>query len=132
MKYLKKKLLLFLFVILAFALGGCTSETDPTGVSGISSVSGYSVGITAIHPGSFLAADGTSQAIIRVEVWNTSGQFVDGVSVTLAATLGDLESSSLTTSNGVAATTFTSSVPGKATITAMVENVLASAEITVF
>lgn len=130
MNYLRNTIFLIV-MILSFAFEGCSSSTDPTGTSGISSVSGYTVGISAIYPGTSLPADGSSQAIIRVEVWNTSGQFVDNVPVTLAATLGSLGSSSLTTVNGIASTTFTSSVAGNATVTAMVENVIATAEIKV-
>lgn len=130
MNCLRTNSILLIVMVLSFAFEGC-NNTDPTGISDISSVSGYRIGISAIYTGTSLSADGSSQAIIRVEVWNTAGQFVDNVSVTLAATIGSLASSSLTTANGIASTTFTSSVAGNATVTAMVENVFASAEIKV-
>jgi len=85
------------------------------------------MGLSAIYAGEDLRADGTSQATIKVEVWNGSGAFVDGVPVTLSASLGTLTDSTLTTTNGVATTTFTAgSTAGSAGINATLENASAS------
>lgn len=109
-------------------MNGC-STPSPTEVSG-TSASGYSMGISAIYGGSSLPSDGSSQATIRVEVWDSSGHFVNNAAVTLTVTLGTLASSSLTTTNGTAVTTFTAgSNPGNAAVTATVENISATATI---
>ncbi|MBI3392368.1 MAG: Ig-like domain-containing protein [Nitrospirae bacterium] len=69
-------------------------------------------------------ADSASQATVRVEVRDAYGNFVSGASVVLTATMGTLGGSSVTTTNGVATTTFTSgSKTGTGQIAATVENV---------
>ena len=110
----------FLAGVLAF---GCTAPVD--NIVGPSS-SGFTVGVSALFGGGGLKNDGSSQATIRVEVFN-GGQPVDGVAVTLTTTLGTLGSNSLTTANGAATTTLTSSTTtGLASIVATVENVSAT------
>lgn len=131
--FIKHRVNNFIFmtiVILSFALEGCTVADSPTGLSGIST-SGYRMGISAIYGDTSLPADGSSQATIKVEVWDDStGQFMDSISVTLTATLGTLGSASLTTSNGVAVTTYTAgTVVGNGSVTATVENISATATI---
>ncbi len=129
MKYPQRTFKLLMIAIMAFALEACQKPEDPTGITGLS-VSGYTVGISAIYGGTSLPADGASQATIKVEVWNTSNLFVDNIPVTLTATLGTLADSSLTTTNGVAVTTFTAGlVAGNATVVATVENTSAVATI---
>lgn len=129
MKYPQRTFKLLMIAIMAFALEVCQKPEAPTGITGLS-VSGYTVGISAIYGGTSLPADGASQATIKVEVWNTSNLFVDNIPVTLTVTLGTLESSSLTTTNGVAVTTFTAGqVAGNATVVATVENTSAVATI---
>jgi len=101
-------------------LTGCSGGVNP-GPTG-TSVSGYEVAIRVIP--SAIPADGSSQATVRVEVRDAFGNFVDGAAVTLTATLGTLGDSSLSTSGGVATTTFTAgSEEGTAHIVATVENV---------
>ena len=115
---------LFLFLASRF-LVGC--ESDVATRVGISS-SGYIVAIKALAGNSGLPSDGASQATIRVEVFNTSGQLVDGEAITLTTTLGTLTDTTLTSADGVAITTLTSgTVPGTAYIVASVENVSATA-----
>ena len=110
--------------LLAFVLAyGCTAPVD--NIVGPSS-SGFTIGISAIYGNGGLKNDGTSQATIRVEVYNGS-QPVDGVTVTVTTTLGTLASNSLTTANGAVTTTLTSSTTtGLAAIVATVENVSAT------
>lgn len=121
---------LLILTILVLGLEKCQKPEGPVGVGGLS-VSNYTVGISAIYGATSLPADGSSNATIKVEVWHTAGnKFVDNVPVTLTATLGTLASSSLTTSNGVAVTTFTAGkVSGNATVIATVENISVSATI---
>lgn len=109
------------------ALPGCEAPVDE--VVG-TSISGNIIGVAALYGTAGLRADDISQATIRVEVFNTSGQPVDGAAVTLTATLGTLGTTALTTANGVAVTTFTSgTVTGTAFVVATVENVSATAAI---
>lgn len=123
-KYLIPPFSIFLLIVFK----GCEAH-DPMTYSGVSA-SGYSVGIAAIYGESSLPADSSSQATIRVDVWNQAGQYMDGVPVTLTSSLGTLGAASLTTSNGSATTTFTAgSNPGKAYVIATVENVSATATI---
>lgn len=126
-----KNILLFLAVAsLAFALKGCSDKASSPFATSSVSASGYQIGISALYGGSSLKSDGSSQATIRVEVWGSTGEFMDGIPVTLTATLGTLASSSLTTSNGAATTTYTAgSSAGIASVTATVENISASATI---
>ncbi len=130
MKFLNFSMKLLVMVILVLGLEKCQMPELPTGVNGLS-VSNYTVGISAIYGATSLPADGSSEAAIKVEVWHTSGnRFVNDVPVTLTATLGSLASSSLTTTNGVAVTTFTAgTVSGNATVTATVENITVTATI---
>ncbi len=132
MKNWKINFIFLSIIIMSFALKGCEEANDPFQASSPSalSVSGYRVAISAVYGGGSLRADGSSQATIKVEVWGSTGEFIDGVPVTLTATLGTLASSSLTTSNGVAVTTFTAgTVAGLASVTATVENISVSASI---
>ena len=132
MKSWKVNFIFICIVILSFALKECDAARNPFEASSppALSVSGYRIGISAIYGGSSMRADGSSQATIRVEVWGSTGQFIDNVPVTLTATLGTLASYSLTTSNGVAVTTFTAGTKaGVAYVTATVENVSVSATI---
>jgi invasin-like protein len=110
--------------LLVFVLAyGCTAPVD--NIVGPSS-SGFTVGISALYGSGGLKNDGSSQATIRVEVF-TNSQPVDGATVTLTTTLGTLGSNSLTTANGAATTTLTSSTTtGLAYIVATVENVSAT------
>ncbi len=129
MKYPQRTFKLLMIAIITCTLGACQEPAAPTGVTGLS-VSGYTVGISALYGGTSLPADGASQATIKVEVWNISNQFVDNIPVTLTVTLGTLANSSLTTTNGVAVTTFTAGqVAGNATVVATVENISAIATI---
>lgn len=90
------------------------------------STSGFSVGIKAIYGSGGLPNDGTSQATIRVEVFDQNNQGAN-TTATLTTTRGTLGTTSLTISNGVGVTTLTSSTTtGTATIVATVENVSAS------
>lgn len=92
------------------------------------SSSGVYVAVSAIGADGGLPSDGSSRATVRVEVYRANGELVNGATVTLTTTRGTLASSSLTTTNGVAVTTLTSStVPGTAYIVATVENVSATA-----
>ena len=111
---------------LAFALfAGC--QPGVSQVVGPSS-SGLNVGVTTVAGEAGLPADGSSKATVRVEVYRANGELVNGATITLTATKGALASSSLTTTNGVATTTLTSSTtPGTAYIVATVENVSATA-----
>lgn len=110
--------------LLAAVAHGCTAPVD--NVVGPSST-GLSVGVSALYGGAGLRNDGASQATIRVEVFTTGGQPVDGATVTLTTTLGTLGSNSLTTANGAANTTLTSSTTrGLASIVATVDNVSAN------
>ncbi|MFQ5716218.1 MAG: Ig-like domain-containing protein [Nitrospinales bacterium] len=121
---LKRKMGLVLLWMLAAGSGGCDSDViNRVGVS----TSGFIVAIEAFSGNAGLPADGTSQATVRVEVFTSAGQVVDGESITLTTTKGTLGSSTLTTSDGVATTTLTSdAVPGTAFIVATVENVSAT------
>lgn len=111
------------FLLVLGLVYGCTAPVD--NIVGPSS-SGFTVGISALYGGSGLRNDGSSQATVKVEVF-TSSQPVDGVTVTLTTTLGTLGSNSLTTVNGTANTTLTSSTTtGLASIVATVENVSAT------
>ena len=132
MKNWKINFIFLSIIIMSFALKGCEEASSPFEASSPSalSVSGYSVAISAIYGDSSLLANGSSQATIKVEVWGSTGEFIDSEPVTLTATLGTLASSSLTTSNGAAVTTFTAgTTAGVASVTATVENVSVSATI---
>ena len=118
---------LFFLVLATGLLMGC--ESDVANRVGVSS-SGFIVALKALSGNSGLPADGASQATIRVEVFNTSGQLVDGETIFLTTTLGTLTDLTLTTSNGVATTRLTSGTsPGTAFIVATVENVSATAAV---
>lgn len=101
------------------ALTSCANTSSgPTGTS----VSGYAVAVRVIPD--TVPADSASQATVRVEVRDAYNNFVSGASVSLTATMGTLGGSSVTTTNGVATTTFTSgSKTGTGQIAATVENV---------
>lgn len=130
MKSMRNKILLLLIAALILSIAGCKGPANPTATTLSSSVSGYNMGISAIYGESSLLADGSSQATIRVEVWGSNGQFADNVTVTLTTSMGTLASSSLTTISGVAVTTFTAgTVPGNAAVTATVQNISATATI---
>ena len=119
LKTLLKAVILNILIIVSF-LPGCLPEVeDVVGPS----ISGFTVSIAGLFGGVGIIADSTSQATIRVEVFNGGGQGVDAATVTLTTTLGTLGAASLTTTNGVAVTTLTSgSVAGNAVIVATVEN----------
>ena len=92
------------------------------------SSSGLQVGVSTVAGDAGLPADGVSRATVRVEVFRANGEVVSGASVTLSTTRGTLANATLTTTNGVAVTTLTSSTtPGTAYIVATVENVSATA-----
>lgn len=75
--------------------------------------------------GAGLPNDGVSQAQIRIEVVDQSGQGVT-TTATLTTTLGTLGTGSLTITNGVGVTTLTSTTTvGTAHIIATVENITA-------
>lgn len=112
------------FCGLLVILAGC--QPSVSNVVGPSST-GLNVGITAVGSDAGLPADGASKATIRVEVFRSGGELVNDASVTLSTTRGTLASSTLTTKNGAAATTLTSStVPGTAYVVATVESVSAT------
>ena len=103
---------------------GC--ESDVANKVGVSS-GGLIIAMKALAGNAGLPTDGTSQATIRVEVFNTAGQLVNGASVVLTTTLGTLGATALTTASGVALTTLTSGTqPGTAYVVATVENVSAT------
>ena len=103
---------------------GC--ESDVANLVGVSS-GGLLIGMKALSGNSGLPTDGTSQATIRVEVFNTAGQLVNGATITLTTTLGTLGDTTLTTANGVGITTLTSGTqPGTAYVVATTENVSAT------
>ena len=132
MKEWRKKFIFLNIIILSFVMNGCDDTSEPLGISSPSalSVSGYSIAVSAIYGSGSLLADGSSQATIKTEVWGSTGEFINGATVTLTATLGTLTSSSLTTSNGTAVTTFTAgTTAGVASVTATVENTSATATI---
>lgn len=109
-------------------MSGCSH--DPAGSTG-TSVSGYTMAVKA-NPGEVLA-NGSDTALITVEVWDSNGNYVDGETVTFSSTLGSLKNDTLTTSNGVAINTFTSSTSdGMAIVAAAVENIVAKVEIVQF
>ena len=111
------------------SLLGCDSPVN--NVVGISS-GGYIVGLKALYGNAGLSADGTSQATLRIEVFNTAGQLVDGATVFLTTTLGTLAqvldvNGAFTTDNGIALATLTAGTqPGTAYVVATVENVSAT------
>ena len=118
---------LFYALLATGFLIGC--ESDVANRVGVSS-SGYIVALKALSGNAGLPADGSSQATIRVEVFNTSGQLVDGQTVFLTTTLGTLTDLTLITSNGIAVTRLTSgTATGTAFIVATVENVSATAAV---
>ena len=114
--------------VLAFLLlfPACSNK-EKSAVSS-SGVSLYYLGLTTSR-GS-LPADGASQATILVEVWDSSGTYVDGATVHMTVSRGTLAASTLTTVNGVVTTTFTAgTAPGAAYVDATVENASASVKI---
>lgn len=126
MSKIAKTAVLATIILVSFAfLSGCSS--DPVGTTG-TSISGYSMAVRA-NPGEVLS-NGSDTALIVVEVWDENGNYVDGEQVTFAVTLGSLESDSVTTSNGVAINTYTSTnTDGMAIVTAAVENIVTKIEI---
>ena len=116
-------------VIFQVSFPGCESPVAST--VGVSS-GGFIVGMKALSGNAGLPADGVSKATIRIEVFNSAGQIVDGAEVFITTTLGTLALSYdanglFTTSNGVALATLTSgTTPGTAFIVATVENVSAT------
>ena len=141
----KKKKIAVFFVASIFLgyLAGCSND-EKTAVSS-SGISPYVMGLSAVYGGSSLPADGSSQATILAEVWDSAGKYVDGVTVTLSASRGTLSSSdstsstssgsaasslTLTTSNGVATAYFTAGqAAGAAYINATAENARATVKI---
>lgn len=116
---------LLLYILIGFGLMlGCTADLeDLVGPS----TGGNVLGISAFFGLNGIIADGSSQATIRVELFNSFGQAVDAASVTLTTTLGTLGANTLTTTNGVATTTLTSgTVPGTAFVVATFENISAT------
>jgi hypothetical protein len=130
----RKKLILALLFSL-WSLMGC--EADVANVVGVSA-SSFILGIEAVHGTTGLPADGSSQAIIRIELFTNAGQLVDGQIVRLTTTLGTLGNATeagqafngaleLTTVNGFAFATLTSeTVSGNAFVVASVENISAT------
>lgn len=134
------------FFTILFFLGLCAgcSNDEKTGVSS-SGISPYVMGLSAAYGGSALPADGSSQATILVEVWDSAGKYVDGVTVTLSASRGTLattaattgttsgtsaSSITLTTSKGTASAYFTAGkTAGAAYINATAENARATVKI---
>lgn len=116
---------IYICCLVVALVAGCQPSVSQ--VVGPSS-SGVYVAVSAIGADGGLPSDGSSRATVRVEVYRANGELVNGATVTLTTTRGTLASSSLTTTNGVAVTTLTSStVPGTAYIVATVENVSATA-----
>ena len=118
---------MFVALISLGSILGC--ESDVANTVGVSS-GGLIIGLKALSGNAGLPTDGTSQATIRVEVFNTGGQLVDGESVFMTTTLGTLSGLTdniVTTDNGVALVTLTSGTqPGTAFVVATVENVSAT------
>jgi adhesin/invasin len=84
------------------------------------------------NPGE-VRANGTDTALVVVEVWDSNGNYVDGETVTFSATLGSMEEDTVTTNNGVAVNTYTSSSEdGMAIVAAAVENIVTKVEIVQF
>ena len=105
-------------------MSGC--QSDVTNRVGTSS-SGFIIGIQQFSGNAGLPADSASQATIRVEVFTTLGQTVDGATVFLTTTLGTLGAAAVVTVDGVALTTLTAgTVPGTAFVVATVENITAT------
>ena len=120
----KTKLFSALLLMWFVTMSGC--QSDVTNRVGTSS-SGFIIGIQQFSGNAGLPADSASQATIRVEVFTTLGQTVDGATVFLTTTLGTLGAQTLTTANGVALTTLTSGTQsGTAFVVATVENVSAT------
>lgn len=140
-----KNKITFVFVVLISwgLLSGCSND-EKTAVSS-SGVSPYVMGLSAVYGGSSLPADGSSQATILAEVWDNTGRYVDGVTVTLSASRGTLASTAsssstssgsaassltLTTSNGVATAYFTAGkTAGAAYVNATAENARSTVKI---
>ena len=102
---------------------------DKTNIAS-SGISNRNLGLSAVYKGVSLPANGTSKATILVEVWDGTGTYIHGASVDLSASLGTLASTTLTTSNGVASTTFTAgSIAGTAVVNAVMENATTSVKI---
>ena len=96
---------------------------DLTGPSAL----GNTLGIQGLFGGAGIQNDESSQATIRVEVFNNNIP-TEGATVFLTTTLGTLGETSLTTdASGTATTTLTSgATTGSAFITATVDNVSAT------
>lgn len=117
---------ILIFTLAALILWGCEAPVE--NLVG-PSASGNTIGLKALYGSGGLRANGASQATIRVEVFDTSGQGVTAT-VTLTTTLGTLGSSSLTTASGFAVTTLTAgTTTGTAFIVATVDNVSATAAV---
>lgn len=122
-----KNLLSLLTLVLWAALGGCDADVaNRVGTS----PSGFIIALKALYGNAGLPADGSSQATIRVEVFTNEGKLVDGTTVTLTTTKGTLANKTLTTTDGVAVTTLTSSTTtGTAFVVATVQNVSATIDV---
>jgi len=122
---LAKTISLVIALILPIIIIGCSH--DPVGTTG-TSVSGYTISSKA-NPGE-VRANGSDKALVVVEVWDQNGNYVDGETVTFSSTLGTLANSTVTTSNGVAVNTYTSSSSvGMGIIVASVENIVTKIEV---
>lgn len=140
----KNKITGFFVVLLSCCFLSACSNDEKTAISS-SGISPYVMGLSAVYGGSSLPADGSSQATILVEVWDSGGMYVDGVTVTLSASRGTLASTAattgttsssaassltMTTSNGVATAYFTAgSTAGAAYINATADNARATVKI---
>ena len=122
------KLVIAIFLVSLTFLAACSS--DPTGTSS-SSVSGYSMAVRA-NPGE-VKANAADTALIVVEVWDDNGNYVDGEAVTFSVSNGTLANATVTTSNGVATNTYTSSATeGMSIIAASVENIVTKVQIATY
>jgi hypothetical protein len=143
----KTKKLLSILLFSCWSFLGC--ESDVANVVGVSA-SSFIIAVEAVHGPLGLPADGSSQALIRVELFTNAGQLVNAQDIVLTTTLGTLAGATLTgdgeadpvvppttstnggaltiqTINGFAFATLTSeAVEGNAFVIASVENISAT------
>lgn len=127
---------------LALLLAACSG---PNRQQDVSSVSGFQLFVTA-SPNAIPAAQGEEAqggtTIIMVKVYDSYGRLVDGAIVTLSATLGrfpgtepgeEFVAVQVTTVNGVASRPLSAkSTKGTDIVTAVVEDAVATVNVTIF